>query len=67
MLLTRRFDDRIRELCANALSAKEPQEFTLTICELQWAIRQRHVGLKKFAAAASNGEPAIPQERRKAG
>jgi len=67
VMLARRFDDRILELCAKALSTKEPQEFTQTICELQWVIRQRMVRLRKLATAAYNGPAAFPQERRRAG
>jgi hypothetical protein len=67
VMLARRFDDRVRELCAKALSAKEPEEFTVTLCELQSVIRQRIVRHRKLALAASNGQPAFPQERRIAG
>jgi hypothetical protein len=62
----RRFDDRIRELCTKALSAKEPDELALTLSELQWAIHQRIVRLRKLAAAAFTGQSAFPKERRKA-
>ena len=67
VMLARRFDDRVRELCAKALSAKEPEAFTLTLCELQSVIRQRIVRRRKLALAASNGQPVFPQDRRRAG
>jgi len=65
--LQRRFDDRIRKLCAKVLSAQAPEEFSLTLCELQSVIRQRIVRLRKATVAAFNGQPVFPQERRKAG
>ena len=64
--LTRQLDGRIRELSARLLSSQDPEEFSLTLCELQSVIRQRIVRLRKATVAAFNEQPAFSQERRKA-
>jgi len=46
------FDDRIRELCAKALSTKEPDELTAVLSELQSAMHERIAALRKQAATA---------------
>ena len=63
---TRQLDDRIRELSARLLSSQDPEEFSLTLCELQSVIRQRIVRLRKATVVAVNEHPAFPQERRRA-
>jgi len=64
--LARRFDDRIRELCAKALSAKDADELHAVLSELQFAIHRRVIRLRKLAVKAFDGQPEFPQEKRKA-
>lgn len=61
----RRLEDRIRELCARALYAKEP-EWDTVVHELQLAIQEHILRLANVATAATvAGKPEVMQERRK--
>jgi len=61
----RRLEDRIRELCARVLYAKEP-EWSTVVHELQLAIQEHILRLANVATAATvAGKPEVMQERRK--
>jgi uncharacterized coiled-coil protein SlyX len=62
----RRFDDRLRELCAKILAAKERDELSQTLAEMQWVIHQRTVRLRKLAARAFGSQDSS-EKRSKAG
>jgi hypothetical protein len=60
----RRLEDRIRELCARALYAKDP-EWSTVIVQLQGAIREHVLRLENLTAAATVGrKPELVRERR---
>jgi hypothetical protein len=64
-MLTRRLEDRIRELSTNALATKDPDALHLVLSELQLAIHQYIERLRTTALAILGGRREFPQERRK--
>ena len=60
----RRLDDRIRELCAEAVAAKSSHKARQILGELQAALRQYTQRLRGRTAAMMTGRP-LPPERRK--
>ena len=62
----RRVDDRIRELCAEAVEARSSQKVKSTLAELQAALHQYTQRLRIRAAAVLTGCADLPPERRKA-
>jgi hypothetical protein len=60
----RRLDDRIRELCAEAVAAKSSHKAREILGELQSALRQYTQRLRGRTAAMMTGRP-LPPERRK--
>lgn len=61
----RRVEDRIRELCAEAVAAKSSHKAQLILAELRLAIRQYTQRLRNRAAAVFIGCSDLPPERRK--
>jgi hypothetical protein len=61
----RRADDRIRELCAEAVDAENPHKAKLILAELQEAIHQYTQRLRTRAAAFLSGCSDLPRDRRK--
>jgi hypothetical protein len=60
----RRLQDRIRELCARALYAEEP-EWNATLGELQSAIHEHTLRVANLTAAVTvAGKPHLLHERR---
>jgi hypothetical protein len=60
----RRLEDRIRELCARALYAEEP-DWIATIYELQSAIQEHALRVANLTTAATvGGRPHLVRERR---
>jgi len=64
VLPARRVDDRIRELCAEAVAAKSSREVKSILAELRLAIRQYIQRVRNRAAAVLSGCPELPPERR---
>jgi hypothetical protein len=62
--MLRRLEDRIRELCAQAVSAEEP-ELEIVLAELQAALREHTERLRRLAAAklTTLDENAQPERR----
>jgi hypothetical protein len=65
VLRARRVNDRIRELCAEAVAAKSPHKVKSILAELQSDIRQYTQRLRNRAAAILSGCLDLPPERRK--
>jgi hypothetical protein len=65
VLPARRLNDRIRELCAEAVATKSSHEVKSILAELQSAIRQYTQRLRNRAAAVLSGCLDLPPERRK--
>lgn len=61
----RRVDDRIRELCVEAIEAQNSHQAKLILAELQEAIHQYTQRLRNRAAAILSGCSSIPPDRRK--
>lgn len=61
----RRVDDRIRELCVEAIEAQNSQQAKLILAELQEAIHQYTQRLRTRAAAFLAGCSDLPADRRK--
>jgi hypothetical protein len=61
----RRVEDRIRELCAEAVDAQDSHQAELILAELQQAIHQYTQRLRHRAVAVLSGYLNIPPERRK--
>ncbi len=61
----RRADDRIRELCAEAVDAQNSHKAKLILAELQEAIHQYTQRLRTRAAAFLSGCSDLPPDRRK--
>ena len=60
----RRLEDRIRELCATAVTAEEP-ELEIILSQLQSALREHTERLRRLAAAKlTTLDEDIQQERR---
>jgi hypothetical protein len=66
-LCSRRLDDRIRQLCMEALAAGSSQKARPILAELQSAIHQYTQRIRHRAAAIFTNSSAIPRERRKPG
>ena len=60
----RRLEDRIRELSAKAVAAKDPDALHLVLSELQSAIHQYIERLRTTGLAILSGRREFPQERR---
>jgi hypothetical protein len=61
----RRLDDRIRELCDQALAAQTAHEWETIIADLQSGLREHNERLRKRVALRLAGrENAVAQERR---
>jgi hypothetical protein len=63
---TRRLDDRIRELCSDAVAAKDSPHVKSILSELQSAIHQYTSRFRARASAILKGRSDLPPERRKA-
>ena len=61
----RRADDRIRDLCADAVDAQNSQQAKLILAELREAIHQYTQRLRTRAAAFLSGCSDLPPDRRK--
>jgi hypothetical protein len=61
----RRLEDRIRELCALAVSAEEP-ELEIVLAELQAALREHTERLRRLAAAKLTTLDENAQQERRA-
>jgi len=61
----RRVEDRIRELCAEAVEEQNPRQAEMILAELQQAIHQYTQRLRHRAAAVLSGYSNIPLDRRK--
>jgi hypothetical protein len=62
--MLRRLEDRIRELCAMAVTAEAP-ELEIILSELQSALREHTERLRKLAAAKlTTLDENVQQERR---
>jgi hypothetical protein len=61
--MSRRLDDRIRDLCANVVAADEP-ELEPKISELKSALREHTARLRKMVATKIAGLKDQPEERR---
>ena len=60
----RRLEDRIRELCARTLHAREP-EWSAIISELQLALQEHNLRVRNLAATVTvAGKPHFLRERR---
>jgi hypothetical protein len=66
-LRSRRLDDRIRQLCMEALAAGSSHKARPILAELQSAIHQYTQRIRHRAAAVFTNSAAIPPERRKPG
>jgi len=64
---TRRLDDRIRELCIEALAAKDSPKVTSILNELQSAIHQYTQRLRARGGALLTGRHLLPDRRRNSG
>lgn len=62
----RRVDDRIRELCAQAVDAESSHQAKVILAELQEAIHVYTQRLRQRAAAMLSGFSNLPPERRSA-
>jgi hypothetical protein len=62
-LRSRRLDDRIRELCTDAVAAKDYPNAKSILSELQSAVHQYTLRLRAKAAALLTGR-SFPPERR---
>jgi hypothetical protein len=61
----RRLDDRIRELCDQALAAQSAPEWEAIIADLQSALREHNERLRKRVALRLAGRKnAVSEERR---
>jgi hypothetical protein len=65
-LRARRLDDRIRQLCVEAVAAKSSHKARPILAELQIAIHQYTQRIRHRAAAIFTSSSALPPERRKA-
>lgn len=65
-LNARRLDDRIRQLCVEAVAANSSHKARPILAELQLAIHQYTQRLRNRAAAIFTNCSAFPPERRKA-
>ncbi len=63
---SRRLDDRIRELCTDAVTVKNSHQVKSILSELQSAIHQYTRRLRARAAGILTGRFEYPPERRKA-
>ena len=63
--MLRRLEDRIRELCALAVAAEDP-ELEMVLAELQAALRQHTERLRRMAAAKLTMLDEDVQEERRA-
>ena len=63
--MLRRLEDRIRELCALAVAAEDP-ELEVVLAELQAALRQHTERLRRMAAAKLTMLDEDVQEERRA-
>ncbi len=61
----RRVEDRIRDLCAEAVTTKNSHRVESILAELRLAIRQYTQRLRNRAAAVLSGCSDLPPERRK--
>ena len=67
VLVLRRLEDRIRELCAKAIVARSPDELESIFSELKSALQEHTARLRKAAAAKLvPGEIGSHPERRSA-
>jgi hypothetical protein len=64
---TRRLDDRIRELCTEAVAAKDSPNVTSIVTELQSAIHQYTQRLRARGAALLTGRHFPPDRRKNSG
>jgi hypothetical protein len=64
-LPTRRLDDRIRDLCAEAIAAKSSHNAKPILAELQSAIHEFTERLRKRVAAVLTRSSDFPIERRR--
>jgi hypothetical protein len=64
-LRSRRLDDRIRQLCMEALAAKSSHKARSVLAELQSAIHQYTQRIRHRATAIFTNSSAIPPEHRK--
>ena len=64
-LRARRLDDRIRQLCVEAITAKSSHKVQPILAELQSAIHQYTQRLRDRAATLFTNCSALPPERRK--
>lgn len=64
-LRARRLDDRIRELCMEAVAAQTSTGAAPILAELQLAIHQYTQRIRQRAAAIFTNSPALPPERRR--
>jgi hypothetical protein len=62
---SRRLDDRIRQLCAKVVAAKDSDELHMVLPELKSAIHESVERLRIRAIAVLTGRPAFPADRRK--
>jgi|SRR5580692_499994 hypothetical protein len=46
----RLLEDRIRELCAQAIAAQDPESLRVVLAELRAALREHHLRLKSLVA-----------------
>lgn len=61
----RRVEDRIRDLCAEAVTTNNSHRVESILAELRLAIRQYTQRLRNRAAAVLSGCSDLPPERRK--
>jgi uncharacterized coiled-coil protein SlyX len=64
LMLSRRLEDRIRELCALAISETEIDASNEILRDLQSSVRQYTEQLRKRAASALAGVPGSTVDRR---
>jgi hypothetical protein len=62
---SRRLEDRIQELCAQAISETDPVALDSIMIALRSTVHQYVEQLRKRAAAAMSGVPGSTVERRK--
>jgi hypothetical protein len=62
---SRRLEDRIRDLCARVVSAKDPEELNLVLPQLKTAIHQAIERVRTKAVAVLGSSRALPKDRRK--
>ena len=65
-LPARRLDDRIRQLCVDAVAAKSSDEARPILAGLQVSIHQYTQRIRQRAAAIFTSSSALPPDRRKA-